>query len=147
MEAIVAKVTMFARCPIHGLHGERRDCLICDGPVTQEEFVPISDFRAAEREYILLRETLRELDSAIRRGSNGEVAAQLGHRLEEAESALNDTIVLLERANDAACEMRRAIEEHKVLCSGTAGAGDLPVPSRLERDQRLHSVLESVDPL
>lgn len=31
-----------ARCPEHGLHGERTECFICGGPVEQVEMVPVS---------------------------------------------------------------------------------------------------------
>lgn len=29
-----------ARCPEHGLHGERSECFVCGGPVDQVEMVP-----------------------------------------------------------------------------------------------------------
>lgn len=30
-----------ARCPEHGLHGEREDCFVCGGPVEQVAMVPV----------------------------------------------------------------------------------------------------------
>lgn len=31
---------LIARCPEHGLHGERTECFVCAGPVEQIEVVP-----------------------------------------------------------------------------------------------------------
>lgn len=32
-----------ARCPEHGLHGDREECFVCGGPVEQVRIVPIDD--------------------------------------------------------------------------------------------------------
>jgi hypothetical protein len=42
-----------ARCPEHGLHGERTECFVCGGPVEQIEMVPVND--ASERVFEVLR--------------------------------------------------------------------------------------------
>lgn len=39
------KAVLIARCPVHGLHGERDSCHVCGGPVEQVEMVPLSDLR------------------------------------------------------------------------------------------------------
>lgn len=31
-----------ARCPEHGLHGQRDECFICEGPVEQVRMVPLA---------------------------------------------------------------------------------------------------------
>ncbi len=31
-----------ARCPTHGLHGERTTCFVCQSPVEQEAMVPLA---------------------------------------------------------------------------------------------------------
>jgi hypothetical protein len=36
------RVTHIARCPEHGLHGERAECFVCRGPVTQVAMVELS---------------------------------------------------------------------------------------------------------
>lgn len=33
---------MVARCPEHGLHGERTDCYVCEGPVEQVPMLEVS---------------------------------------------------------------------------------------------------------
>lgn len=35
--------TLIARCPEHGLHGERTECFECGGPVEQVAMVPLTD--------------------------------------------------------------------------------------------------------
>jgi hypothetical protein len=37
---------LIARCPEHGLHGERDSCFVCDGPVEQVPMVPINLLRS-----------------------------------------------------------------------------------------------------
>lgn len=47
-----------ARCPEHGLHGDRRWCFVCGGPVERAEFAPKADYdrlRAAIEDYLLWR--------------------------------------------------------------------------------------------
>lgn len=34
-----------ARCPVHGLHGERSECFVCNGPVEQAPMVSIDVLR------------------------------------------------------------------------------------------------------
>lgn len=41
-------VVYIARCPTHGLHGERTECFVCGGPVERVAMVPVS--RQPERE-------------------------------------------------------------------------------------------------
>jgi hypothetical protein len=36
-----ARVIYIARCPEHGLHGERDECFVCGGEVEQVPFVPL----------------------------------------------------------------------------------------------------------
>lgn len=38
----MSRVALVARCPEHGLHGQRADCHACGGPVEQ---VPMVEFR------------------------------------------------------------------------------------------------------
>jgi hypothetical protein len=40
-EQTQARVTYIARCPEHGLHGERDECFVCGGEVEQVPFVPL----------------------------------------------------------------------------------------------------------
>lgn len=42
-------VENFARCPEHGLHGQRTACFVCDGPVEQVAMVPARYELAARR--------------------------------------------------------------------------------------------------
>jgi hypothetical protein len=37
-------MTKIARCPEHGLHGERTECYVCGGPVEQVEMVPAYEY-------------------------------------------------------------------------------------------------------
>ena len=34
-----------ARCPVHGLHGERQECFVCGGPVEQVPMRPVRTSR------------------------------------------------------------------------------------------------------
>ncbi len=36
----MAETIKVARCPRHGIHGQRDRCFVCDGPVEQVELVP-----------------------------------------------------------------------------------------------------------
>lgn len=36
-----AETVSIARCPEHGLHGERTECFVCHGPVEQVQMVPL----------------------------------------------------------------------------------------------------------
>lgn len=36
-------IVRIARCPVHGLHGEREECFACRGPVEQERMVSVED--------------------------------------------------------------------------------------------------------
>lgn len=55
--------TSIARCPEHGLHGERTDCFACGGPVEQVPMVPALETsdHPQEPDYLTLDEPLREL--------------------------------------------------------------------------------------
>jgi len=37
----VSDVVHIARCPVHGLHGERSECFVCGGPVEQVAVMPV----------------------------------------------------------------------------------------------------------
>ena len=39
-------ILLIAKCPVHGLHGERQDCFICSGPVEQVPMVPLPAYEA-----------------------------------------------------------------------------------------------------
>ena len=43
-----------ARCPTHGLHGERTECFVCGGEVEQVRMVPAGDTDASERKSYLI---------------------------------------------------------------------------------------------
>lgn len=45
----MADVVTIARCPEHGLHGERDACFVCGGPVEQVPMVPVT-----AREWVML---------------------------------------------------------------------------------------------
>jgi hypothetical protein len=44
-----ARAVNIARCPEHGLHGERTECFACGGPVEQIPMVPVDDAQQQER--------------------------------------------------------------------------------------------------
>lgn len=31
-----------AKCPTHGLHGQRTECFVCDGPIEQVPMIPVA---------------------------------------------------------------------------------------------------------
>jgi len=43
-------VVYFARCPEHGLHGERTECFVCGKPVEQVPFVPAASASSSKDE-------------------------------------------------------------------------------------------------
>lgn len=47
-------MTVFiARCPEHGLHGEREECFVCGGPVEQVEMVEVRSLPADNTDALL----------------------------------------------------------------------------------------------
>lgn len=72
-----------ARCPEHGLHGERIACFVCDGQVEQVEMVPVVAYlalRAALAQIVALEgddvfafanRAYDIADRALREGSDG----------------------------------------------------------------------------
>ncbi len=61
-----------ARCPEHGLHGERQECFVCGGPVEQVLMAP-AEVMGPKLERILLRaqddvDTLAAERDELRRG-------------------------------------------------------------------------------
>lgn len=68
-----------ARCPEHGLHGERTECFVCDGPVEQVPMVPCDDaaveramdaLEASDSDYrYVTRRDIRETVEAIFRAA------------------------------------------------------------------------------
>ncbi len=64
-----------ARCPEHGLHGERKDCFVCGGPVEQVPMVPAK----ANVRYFL--------DRAVAAEDRAEKAEEHVERLRRAVSA------------------------------------------------------------
>jgi hypothetical protein len=54
-----------ARCPTHGLHGQRHKCYVCGGPVEQVAMVPASELKAAETERDALRVEVEQLRAVI----------------------------------------------------------------------------------
>lgn len=75
-----------ARCPIHGLHGERTECFVCGGPVEQVPMVPAERYREALRETVDLCNALREYAPALNMA---------------AEKRLRDSLALLEGGSEA----------------------------------------------
>lgn len=75
----VPDAILIARCPIHGLHGERERCYVCDLPCEQVRLVSAERLRAAEGELNVAREAhATEVDAwsaAIR--ERDEARAQL----------------------------------------------------------------------
>ena len=45
-----------ARCPEHGLHGEREECFVCGGAVDQVAMVALADYEALRRRVEELQE-------------------------------------------------------------------------------------------
>jgi hypothetical protein len=39
------EVVYIARCPVHGLHGDRRECFVCGGPVERVAHVEVAQER------------------------------------------------------------------------------------------------------
>lgn len=54
-------MTTFARCPDHGLHGERAECFVCGGPVERVPFIPVDVFVEVARALIMAWEELEQL--------------------------------------------------------------------------------------
>ena len=46
------EVTYIARCPEHGLHGERTECFVCKGPVEQVPMVELAQADPEGQEYV-----------------------------------------------------------------------------------------------
>ena len=42
----MSEPVLIARCPEHGLHGERQECFVCGGPVEQVPMVALSEHDA-----------------------------------------------------------------------------------------------------
>jgi hypothetical protein len=45
-------IVTIARCPDHGLHGQRTECYACGGPVEQVEMIPAGYFSRDELELL-----------------------------------------------------------------------------------------------
>lgn len=53
-------VFLFARCPEHGLHGERDDCFVCSGPVEHVPMVTAEQFRRVQAQRDELRQVIKD---------------------------------------------------------------------------------------
>ena len=78
-------VVQIARCPEHGLHGERTECFACGGPVEQVPMV----------EAALLDEAIEALRELIRTGDVGSVCSR--SQAAEYTKALRDGRLVLAR--------------------------------------------------
>jgi hypothetical protein len=64
----VIEIVTVARCPVHGLHGRRARCFVCDEPVEQVAMIPVADtitlLGSARRLARELRDAAARLDEA-----------------------------------------------------------------------------------
>jgi hypothetical protein len=58
----IPEVILAARCPEHGLHGERTTCFECGGPVEQVPMVRLADVGDSLFEMVELRREIRRQD-------------------------------------------------------------------------------------
>lgn len=75
-------IVNIARCPEHGLHGERTECFVCGGPVEQEAMVPavaVEPLRAALAKIADRRPGHAEADAAFYRCRQDAKAALAQH--------------------------------------------------------------------
>lgn len=68
------KAVMIARCPEHGLHGERAQCFVCGGPVEQVPMVPARLLDGARR---ALETCARETSLALGRAPSRRLIHQV----------------------------------------------------------------------
>lgn len=65
---------LIARCPEHGLHGERAECFVCGGPVEQVPMLPADYFNRDEIDW---------LQSAARRAADDTMVPSAAEPLRE----------------------------------------------------------------
>jgi hypothetical protein len=96
------EVVYIARCPEHGLHGERTECFVCGGEVEQVAMVEISDEgRAALTNLAIATERLQK---AVLNYEIGQGTASYEHML----IARSKAVIAL-RASESA---RAALVDH-----------------------------------
>lgn len=66
-------VVTIARCPEHGLHGERTECFVCGGPVEQVRMVPAEFVEGAVVAGVEVAAKVRDANQAERRRLEAEV--------------------------------------------------------------------------
>ncbi|MFL5313059.1 MAG: hypothetical protein ACJ79H_21715 [Myxococcales bacterium] len=70
----MAELVLIARCPVHGLHGDRHFCYACGGPVERVPMLPVT----REEIGLLIDGVARMVDATHRE------AAPLLHKLQAA---------------------------------------------------------------
>jgi hypothetical protein len=98
-----------ARCPIHGLHGERTECFVCGGPVEQVPMVPAPGRPLASTSPYLMVQPAPTLTRGVWRSglwwrweaSHGEVSYACGARLTEAAAVRASRVALSRLAAEA----------------------------------------------
>lgn len=84
-----------ARCPEHGLHGERQACFVCGGPVEQVRMYPAEMWEEAVRSALIWKKRAEDLEDAIEEyalwqpGRKGHAAAHR-HLMRFAEGEMTD---------------------------------------------------------
>lgn len=70
-----------ARCPEHGLHGERTECFVCGGPVEQVPMLPADYFTADEVEWLESAARLAAGDEISRAASSSDALLEMARKL------------------------------------------------------------------
>lgn len=77
----MSDVVFIARCPEHGLHGERDECFVCGGPVEKVAMFPVGAEHGAEGLVHEAESILRASAAFDRSARIYEVLSELGRRL------------------------------------------------------------------
>jgi hypothetical protein len=97
---------LIARCPTHGLHGERDACYVCGGPVEQVVMVPVFEHQAAVAERDAEIERLRLIQFSPT-GDNHHNAALCPYCGEPLAKALAERDALAARVEGLEAERAR----------------------------------------